>query len=84
MDDDRQPFGSPVRVRIGADNTIRDVKTVKGACECLTDWPQAKRGQLYREAFETCNAVLAGERSAEDARAAFVAAAEESGLLANR
>jgi hypothetical protein len=83
MDDDRQPFESPVRVRIGAGDTIRDVKTVKGACECLTDWPQAKRGQLYRQALETCNAVLAGERPADDARAAFVAAAEASGLLAN-
>lgn len=84
MNEDRQPFGNPVRVRIGAGNTIRDVKTVKGACECLTDWPQAKRGQLYREAIETCNEALAGKRPAQGARAAFIAAAEEAGLLAGR
>lgn len=83
MDDDRQPFTSPVRIRIGVGNTIRDVKTARGACECLTDWPQVKRGQLYREATEICNAVLAGNRPAEDARAAFVAAAREADLLAD-
>lgn len=82
MDDDRQPFEQPVRLRIGADNTIRDVRTVRGACECLTDWPQVKRGQLYREAVEICNAVLSGSRPAEDARAGLVAAAREADLLA--
>lgn len=79
MDDDRQPFGQPVRLRIGADNTIRDVRTVR---ERLTDWPQVKRGQLYREAVEICNAVLSGSRPAEDARAGLVAAAREADLLA--
>lgn len=79
MDDDRQPFGQPVRLRIGADNTIRDVRTVR---ERLTDWPQVKRGQLYREAVEICNAVLSVSRPAEDARAGLVAAAREADLLA--
>lgn len=79
MDDDRQPFRQPVRLRIGADNTIRDVRTVR---ERLTDWPQVKRGQLYREAVEICNAVLSGSRPAEDARAGLVAAAREADLLA--
>lgn len=79
---ERKPFETPVRIRIGANNTIREVKTAKGACECLTDWPQAKRSTpLYRAAQEACNAVLAGEQPAEIARDAFVNAAEESGLL---
>lgn len=79
---ERKPFDSPVCIRIGPQSTLREVKTAKGACECLIDWPQTERGgPLYREAVEICNAVMAGERPAEAARTALIGAAEECGFL---
>ncbi len=78
---DRKPFDSPVCIRIGPQSTMREVKSAKGACECLIDWPQAKRGSAYRDAVDACNAAVSADGTAETARAAFVRAAEESGLL---
>jgi hypothetical protein len=61
---------------------MREVKSANGACECLIDWPQAKRGgTAYREAVEACNAVASGNGTVEAARAAFIRAAEESDML---
>ena len=55
---------------------------VMGAYEALVDWPHAKRsGPLYREAVETVSAALSGTRTREAARKAFVAAADEIGIL---
>ncbi|WP_269932755.1 DUF982 domain-containing protein [Aminobacter sp. HY435] len=79
---DRMLFDNPVSVRIGSESTQREVTTVKGAYEALVDWPHAKRsGPLYREAVEIVSAALAGTRTREAARRAFVAAAEEIGVL---
>lgn len=79
---DRMLFDHPVSVRIGSESTRREVTTVKGAYEALVDWPHAKRsGPLYREAVETVSAALAGTRTREAARRAFVAAAEEIGVF---
>ncbi len=79
---DRTPFDSPVCLRIGPQSTMREVKSAKGACECLIDWPHANRGgPAYREAVDACNAAISGTGTAEAARAAFIRAAEESGML---
>jgi hypothetical protein len=79
---DRKPFDSSVCIRIGPQSTMREVKSASGACECLIDWPQAKRGgSAYREAVESCNAVMSGNGTVEAARTAFIRAAEESGML---
>jgi hypothetical protein len=79
---DRKSFHSSVCIRIGPQSTMREVKSASGACECLVDWPNAKRGgSAYREAVEACNAVASGSGTVEEARAAFIRAAEESGML---
>lgn len=82
---DRLPFSEPVRVRSGTDSSLREVKTVHGASEFLTDWPQAKRSSpLYQEAAELCHAVALGKGTAEEARVAFITFAAEVGILIER
>ncbi|ODT07298.1 MAG: hypothetical protein ABS58_07900 [Mesorhizobium sp. SCN 65-20] len=79
---DRMLFDHSVTIRIGPESTQREVSTVKGAYEALVDWPHAKRsGPLYREAVETVSAALSGTRTREAARKAFIAAADEIGIL---
>lgn len=68
---DRLPFGAGVCIRI--DSTKRQVKTVKGACEVLIDWPHARRGPVYQSTMEVLQAALGGKASAEEAHDAFVA-----------
>ena len=82
MERDRIPFGSPVSIRdAGRGNTVRHVKTVNGASECLTDWPHARRGPVYQETVAAVEATLTGEASAADARAAFEAFARHAEVL---
>ncbi|MDM9619120.1 hypothetical protein A6U87_01355 [Rhizobium sp. AC44/96] len=63
--------------------TTDDARTVSGpldALKCLSDlWPNA-RGLRYLKARSTCRAALDGRKSLEEARAEFVAAAEEAKL----
>jgi len=82
---DRLLFSKPVAVRSGTDASVREVKSVQGASEFLTDWPQAKRSSpLYQEAAELCHAVALGKGTAEEARVAFMTFAEEVGILIER
>jgi hypothetical protein len=83
MERDRMPFGSPVPVRIGRENTIRHVKSAKGASEVLTDWPQARRGPVYQETVAVIEAALAGSGTAAAARQAFEDFARHAGVLAD-
>jgi hypothetical protein len=49
---------------------MREVKSASGACECLVDWPHAKRGgSAYRDAVEACNAVASGNGTVDLLRA---------------
>jgi hypothetical protein len=76
---DRLPFEIPVCIKIGS--TTREVKTVRGACECLIDWPHGRRGPIYQTAMRACEAALAGDVSVECARSAFLGFARVSGIL---
>lgn len=76
---DRLPFEIPVCVKIGS--TTREVKSVRGACECLIDWPHSRRGPIYRTAVRACEAAVAGQVSVEGARSAFVGFARVTGIL---
>lgn len=77
---DRMPFESPVCIQTGT-STRREVKTVGGAAECLVDWPHGKRGSVYAEAVDACEAALAGRVPVAQARAAFVGFARDMGVL---
>lgn len=54
--------------------------TAEAAEFMLNHWP-VERGPLYIEAQKACLAVLGGEQPPEFAREAFVAAADEAGIL---
>jgi hypothetical protein len=60
-----------------------DAKTISGPSEalhCLADlWPD-RRGPHYVAARSVCRAAIDGRRSAEEARALFISAAEEARL----
>ena len=75
------PFGSSVCVQI-SDSTKREVKSVRGACEILIDWPHSRRGPVYQVTMEALQSALAGKATAEEAHDAFVAFAKHAGVLA--
>ncbi len=77
---DRLPFGRGICIRI--DSTKREVKTVRGACEVLIDWPHARRGPAYQATMEVLQSAIAGKCSAEEAHDAFLAFAKHAGVLA--
>jgi hypothetical protein len=68
-------------IKVGFENA--DAKTINGpfeALKCLADlWPNV-RGLRYLKARSACRAALDGRKSLEEARAEFVAAAEEAKL----
>ncbi|KQV83996.1 DUF982 domain-containing protein [Rhizobium sp. Root1220] len=69
-------------IDLGFENTA--ARTILGpfdALKCLADlWPSA-RGLRYLKARSACRAALDGRKSLEEARAEFVAAAEEAKLV---
>ena len=77
---DRMPFGRTVCVRV-SDNTKREVKSVRGACEVLIDWPHSRRGPVYQSTMEILQAAIAGKVSAEQAHDAFVDFATHAEVL---
>lgn len=77
---DRLPFSSPVCVMTG-DSTKRDVKSVRGACEILIDWPHARRGPVYQATMEVLQSALTGKVSSRQAYDAFVSFAKHANVL---
>lgn len=80
MDD--KLFEKSVTVRFAADGKIQRVRFAHEASALLasSDWP-GKGRRCIRDAFETAEKVLEGDRSTEDARDRFVEAAREAGIL---
>ena len=78
--EDRLPFSSPVCVQI-SDNTKREVKSVRGACEVLIDWPHSRRGPVYQTTMEVLQSAIAGKATADEAHGAFVVFAKHAGVL---
>lgn len=74
-------FETPVRVKAGDANTLRDVRSVEGACEVLVDWPHARRGPFYQGALEVVNAALEGKATVAEAREAFAGLCAHAGVL---
>lgn len=76
-----KPFARPVLVQFGRSGALRKIATTGEAAECLaTVWP-LERGPRHKLAIATCLEVFDGRRSSEDARRAFVEAAEESDVV---
>jgi hypothetical protein len=75
------PWSKPVVVLIGEPPVETTVETTQAAAwAMIEDWP-VEDGPLIDRALIVCAEVDGGKRKPEDARAAFVAAAEEAGIL---
>ena len=75
-------FDAPVRVALGPDRTVRIVLSAAEAIACLSSiyWPKAGR-QCWREAAHVCMQAWRGYRTEENARLAFIAAAQAADVL---
>ena len=81
MSDDPRPFVG-VTIETHVVGRMRTVTSVGEAAEVLLhDWPEAGRGEAYRGALHACYEALEGELDVEDARDAFIAAAQEAGIF---
>ncbi|MCT8991247.1 DUF982 domain-containing protein [Chelativorans sp. SCAU2101] len=69
----------------GEGDIIFDIVSVRQAAEFLIlHWPEAHSGSWKHVHAQTaCLDVLEGKRDAEDARRAFLEAAEEAGILSS-
>jgi hypothetical protein len=78
MSGDQKSFDPPVSIRIGDRAEI--VRSAAEAVALLSSpaWPE--QGPRRRDAVETALKADAGERTAEEARRAFLEAVRESGL----
>jgi len=74
-------FESSLRIQPHGGETVREVKSINGACEILIDWPHGKRGPFYQSAREVVQAALEGKATPAQAREAFAALAAHAGIL---
>ena len=75
-------FHTPVLVALGPGRTVRAVSSAAEAVACLSNiyWPKVGK-QHWREASHVCMQAWHGYRTAENARLAFIAAADAAGIL---
>jgi hypothetical protein len=72
-------FSPPVPVKAERAGLRYEVNSVEGAAGDLLKWPWG--GHKWEMAVRACIAALAGEAPPNEVRAAFVAAADEAGML---
>lgn len=78
---DQKRWNTVVTVQIGRVGKLRAISSTEEAAEFLqTRWP-VDGGQAHTHARIACLAVLDGHATTEQARDAFIAAAEEAGIL---
>ena len=70
-----------IRVQAGSSNTIREVTSLRDACEVLIDWPHARRGPFYQSAREAVEAAINGSLPVDKASEAFAALCDHAGVL---
>ncbi len=75
-------FHTPVLVALGPGRIVRAVSNASEAIACLSTiyWPKVGK-QHWREAVHVCMQAWRGYRTAENARLAFIAAAEAADVL---
>lgn len=67
-----------VEVELGHTGSYRVISDTAGAAEALLYWWPTDRGRAYSHAKRVCLSVINGEMEASEARAAFIAAAQEA------
>lgn len=75
---DTRPWLIPVLIACRRSGAVYTVTSTREALKLLfTAWPVAE-GKAYFSALEVCDGVAIGKASPEDARLAFIAAADEA------
>jgi hypothetical protein len=75
-------FAKLVMIETRRAGTLRAVGSVREAAELLIgEWPSVGPGDAYRAATRACLGALEGSVPVEQARQAFIAAAQEVGLF---
>ena len=77
MDDMR--LQKPVAIAVGA-GFRRDITTLAEMQNFLREWPHARRGKIYETALRACEMARAGHLTKDQARRAFAAFAEATGI----
>jgi ribosomal 50S subunit-associated protein YjgA (DUF615 family) len=73
-------FSRPIRLHFQAGERL--VASAWEAIECLRQqWPERADRRTYRAAYRACRDALDGWRAPQEARRAFMKAAESAGLL---
>ncbi|MRX37408.1 DUF982 domain-containing protein [Aminobacter sp. MDW-2] len=72
-------FLAPVQVE--TNGAVQEIDSVQDAMRFLKHWPTGRRGPVFTCAERSCNAAIAGQMSAEEARQAFVSFARIAGVL---
>ncbi|WP_169053341.1 DUF982 domain-containing protein [Falsirhodobacter xinxiangensis] len=71
----------PVVISMGKDQPNRSVQTSIEALRVLDGWWQKVDGPAFQNAINVCIAAIRNETSDENARAAFVSALSEGGVV---
>ncbi|MCJ8519426.1 hypothetical protein ABID21_002353 [Pseudorhizobium tarimense] len=72
---------TPVIISIGEPPVETSIGSIEAAAWALIeDWP-TEEGPALDRALTTCTGVMEGKRKPDEARASFVAAASEAGIL---
>ncbi|WP_062225818.1 DUF982 domain-containing protein [Aureimonas frigidaquae] len=79
----KDAFREPVTVLVGIGIPV-DVASVRDAFELMLDWPYRRRRIGHNACMNTCRKVLNGRGTVTEAREAFIAFADEAGILVPR
>ena len=77
---DNHMWSKPVTFETGTARFRTITNTEEASHFLLNHWP-VQGGKKHLEARKVCLAVLAGERPADDARTAFIKAAQEAAIF---
>ncbi|MBY5682670.1 DUF982 domain-containing protein [Rhizobium leguminosarum] len=79
MNDDL--WDKPIELMIENSDHFRSIRGTRDAMACLmTSWP-TKGGKAFSAARRACLAAIDGKVASEEAKLAFIRAAEEAGIL---
>lgn len=73
-------FDSPVFVKDG-NSLIQEIASLEDALEFLYEWPQHRRGPIYRTALRACQTAFEGISAISTARQAFSSFAKSCDIL---
>lgn len=75
----RHQFTSPIFLTFH--DELEQISSIGDAIDFLRRWPLARRGPIYRTAFNACQAVKTGQLSIDDAKRAFLGFAKIAKLV---